>query len=462
LLRQKTYLDELFELAPDAVVLTTLRNPRILRINREFTRIFGYTPEEAVGNNLRNLVMPDDLEPTLPEDPDLLAGRKVEWEVIRRRKDGARFYAHITGKRIQLSDDEDAAYLIFRDISARKQADALFAGEKRLLEIIAAGAPLAASLDALCRLAEDVDRSWLVSILLLDRNGKRVRHGAGPSLPPSYLGALDGWPVGLGSVPAARGAARRTSHFYRHRCGRTLGRRVSSAGVGARPRCVLVDADQVLARAVLGTFAVYPSDPRHPTPEQASRIEQLTHLANIAIERAESIEALHESEKRYERAMLAAEAGFWDWDVLKGEFYVSPRLLEMTGFPPGMTFAGREDFMRRAPFYPEDRDKWQQAVKELFASGGSRLALEVRSIVDGETIGHALMACASVTKQDASCGGLVPLPMSPKASAPRKRCGVRKLRCASPRNAMRSRWRLRRRVTTISICRPARSSFPRA
>ncbi|HEV8262753.1 MAG TPA: PAS domain-containing protein, partial [Burkholderiales bacterium] len=107
LLRQKTYLDELFELAPDAVVLTTIRNPRILRINREFTRIFGYTSEEAVGNCLRNLVMPDSIEPTLPEDPDLLAWRKVEWEVIRRRKDGTRFHAHITGKRIELSDDED-------------------------------------------------------------------------------------------------------------------------------------------------------------------------------------------------------------------------------------------------------------------------------------------------------------------------------------------------------------------
>jgi len=76
LLRQKTYLDELFELAPDAVALTTLGNARILRINREFTRVFGYTSEEAVGNCLRDLVVPDGLEPTLPEDSDLLAGRR--------------------------------------------------------------------------------------------------------------------------------------------------------------------------------------------------------------------------------------------------------------------------------------------------------------------------------------------------------------------------------------------------
>jgi PAS domain-containing protein len=42
--------------------------------------------------------------------------------------------------------------------------------------------------------------------------------------------------------------------------------------------------------------------------------------------------------------------------------------------------------MRRAPFYPEDRDKWHQAVKDLFASGDSRLTMEIRSKLNGETV----------------------------------------------------------------------------
>src|SRR4051794_7289036 len=84
-LRHNTYLDELFELGPDAVVLTTLRNPRILRVNHEFTRMFGYTSEESVGNCLRDLVIPDGFESlNLPEDADLLAGGKVEREALRK------------------------------------------------------------------------------------------------------------------------------------------------------------------------------------------------------------------------------------------------------------------------------------------------------------------------------------------------------------------------------------------
>jgi len=386
LLRQKTYLDELFELSPDAVVLTTLRNPRILRINREFTRIFGYTSEEAVGNSLRNLVMPDGLEPTLPEDQHLLAGRKVEWEVVRRRKDGTRFHAHITGKRIQLSDDEDAAYLIFRDISARKQADALFAGEKRLLEVIAAGGSLATTLDALCRLAEDVDRSSLTSILLLDRKGKQLHHGAGPSLPQKYVAALDRRPVGLGFGPC--GAA---AH---------LGEQVISADIAADERWA--DEYRALALAhglracwstpiksseerVLGTFAIYSKEPGSPTPEQESRIEQLTHLASIAIERAHSIDALRRSEERYALAMDAAADGHMDWNLLTGEFYVSPRMLKMVGHAPDATFVDGADWVRRFPFHPEDRPRWEAAIAAHFASREAKFRRDFRIVVNDET-----------------------------------------------------------------------------
>ena len=40
--KQRARLDELFEQAPQAVALTTA-DDRIVRVNREFTRIFGYT-----------------------------------------------------------------------------------------------------------------------------------------------------------------------------------------------------------------------------------------------------------------------------------------------------------------------------------------------------------------------------------------------------------------------------------
>ncbi len=131
---QKAQLDDLFELSPDAIVLTALDKPRNLRINKEFTRMFGFTAEEALGRRLRELIAPDDLGPAnLTADPDLLAGRTVEREVIRQRKDGTRFHAHITAKRVRLPDtEEDAAYIIYRDVTERKRAEeALRLSEER-------------------------------------------------------------------------------------------------------------------------------------------------------------------------------------------------------------------------------------------------------------------------------------------------------------------------------------------
>src|ERR1700751_3062832 len=46
--RRKEQLDGLFELLPDAVILTD-ENFNVLRVNQEFTRIFGYTADEAAG-----------------------------------------------------------------------------------------------------------------------------------------------------------------------------------------------------------------------------------------------------------------------------------------------------------------------------------------------------------------------------------------------------------------------------
>jgi len=50
--KQRAHLDELFEQSPEAILLID-RHDRVLRINKEFTRIFGYTFDDAV--NLRSV-----------------------------------------------------------------------------------------------------------------------------------------------------------------------------------------------------------------------------------------------------------------------------------------------------------------------------------------------------------------------------------------------------------------------
>src|SRR6266481_6789189 len=133
--REKEQLDGLFELSPDAVILTD-EDFHVLRVNKEFTRIFGYTAEEVAGQWLLELIIPEELRAEALKNKDWLSsGDKVELEAIRQRKDGVRFDVSIVAKGISLGSEQVSIYLIYRDISERKKAERkLRRSEANLLE----------------------------------------------------------------------------------------------------------------------------------------------------------------------------------------------------------------------------------------------------------------------------------------------------------------------------------------
>jgi PAS domain S-box-containing protein len=133
--RQKEHLGGLFDLAPDAVILTD-ENFRVLRVNKEFTRMFGYAPEEAVGQWLPDLIVPEESRADALKYRVLLAsGQRVYLEAVRQRKGGARFHTSVAASRISPGIGQVAIYLIYRDISARKESEEkLRRSEASLLE----------------------------------------------------------------------------------------------------------------------------------------------------------------------------------------------------------------------------------------------------------------------------------------------------------------------------------------
>src|SRR5947207_2989988 len=73
------------------------------------------------------------------------------------------------------------------DITERKRGEALFAGEKRLLEMIATGVALKEILNALCLIIEEYRPGTLASVLLLRSDGRHLDSIAGPSLPQRWI-----------------------------------------------------------------------------------------------------------------------------------------------------------------------------------------------------------------------------------------------------------------------------------
>ena len=121
--RQRIRLEELIEAAPEAIVVVD-GHDMIERVNTEFTRLFGYTPEEAVGSHINDLLsFPDVHEETARNKEIITSGGTIKEETVRRRKDGTTVQVSFLGTRIKSNEGLDRIYLIYRDITARKQAE---------------------------------------------------------------------------------------------------------------------------------------------------------------------------------------------------------------------------------------------------------------------------------------------------------------------------------------------------
>jgi PAS domain S-box-containing protein len=118
----QAHLDELFEQTPEAIMLVDVQD-RVLRVNRRFSDLFGYSPGEAINRTAADLIVPTHLKREAQAARDrLAAGYDSNVETIRKRQDGSylnvsevSFPVVVDGKRV-------ASYVILRDITESKLA----------------------------------------------------------------------------------------------------------------------------------------------------------------------------------------------------------------------------------------------------------------------------------------------------------------------------------------------------
>ena len=122
---QKAYLEQLVEGIPEAIII--IESPhQITRINSEFTRMFGFTPEEAVGQRIDALIVPPEYRAeTRWIGETLQKGQMIRLETKRRRKDGTLVDVCISGAPVIVDGTQVGVYVLYRDISEQKRAEAL-------------------------------------------------------------------------------------------------------------------------------------------------------------------------------------------------------------------------------------------------------------------------------------------------------------------------------------------------
>ena len=232
-----------------------------------------------------------------------------------------------------------------RDISDRKQVKALLAGQNLILEMIATGAQLP---DVLGKLAQFIEKQLppsKCSFLLLDKNGVNLRHGAAPSLPESYNQAIDGMIIGpfIGSCGTAAywGEPVIVKDISTHPLWLEYRDLARSHGLLA---CWSWPIFSTVGK-VLGTFAMYYSEPRTPTWHEQELIDKITQLARIAIERSCAEEELQRRNAMLKAQQEAAIDGILVFDENRKVASYNQHFCELWQIPKQLIQSGDEQRM---------------------------------------------------------------------------------------------------------------------
>jgi PAS domain S-box-containing protein len=344
---QSAQLDELFEQAPEGIVLLDVED-RVLRINPEFTRIFGYTPDEAVGRPINDLIAWEELRRGAEEYTNRIIHRKtIHAETICRRKDGGQVHISLFAVPISVPGGQIGKYAIYSDITKRKRAE-----------------------EALRR-----SEAYLTEAQRLSRTG-------------SF-----GWDVSTGKIywsqetfrifecePAAGATIElvmQRTHPEDRSLMKELINRVSreKTAFDFEHRLLIPDGKVKYVRVV-----------GRPSEKEGGGLEFVGAVTDITqSKRAE--EALRRSESYLAEAQRLTRSGSWAWDVGTGSLFWSQEIFRIYEFDPEKTEATWPHFLARV--HPEDRPAVEQRAKlEVTQKELTNSEADFRAVLPDGTIKH--------------------------------------------------------------------------
>ena len=171
---------------------------------------------------------------------------------------------------------------------------ALFEGGRRLLDSMARGAALASVLDDMCRLVESVSGGCHCSVLVVDAKGTHMEKSTAPSLPETYSRSLVGRPGAPECGPCGMAAAIGEQVIVEDTATDERWTREAWRGLALAHDLRACWSTPILSATgnALGTFAIYWRTPARPGRLHQDVIQQMTHIAAVAIERERAALAL--------------------------------------------------------------------------------------------------------------------------------------------------------------------------
>ena len=286
--RLQRQLREIIDLVPSMIYVRDASG-RFLLANEATAHLYGTSVAQLTGpGGARAHRAAGEPEATLREERELIEnGLSAVVQAVpfvdpagrRRILRAVKIPCDVFGK------DRRALLCVATDITEQKHTEDILRTQYRILSEIAAGAGLDRVLAQLVGAAEEVVPGMRCSVLLAAPDGRHLLHKTAPSLPAEYNRAVDGLEIGptVGSCGAAAYTRQRIViedvMVHPNWAGaRELARNARIRASWSQP---ILASDGEL----LGTFAMYYSEPRAPEPFEEEFLESAAHLAGIAIER---------------------------------------------------------------------------------------------------------------------------------------------------------------------------------
>jgi diguanylate cyclase (GGDEF)-like protein/PAS domain S-box-containing protein len=253
-------------------------------------------PQELIGKTDLELLSPEIANKFYADEQEIVrSGRpKIDMEECVFGASGDKTWISTT--KVPLRNKHDEIFGVAgmsRDITERRLAEALRDGQAGILEMIAMSAPLEEVLEHLVLLMESQFTGIIGSVLLIDEDGERLRHGAAPSLPEAYAKAIDGVRIGPKVGSCGTAAYRREAVFVADIMTDPLWDDYKDLAAAHGLRSCWSTPILSHQGAVLGTFALYSRQVREPAEAEMRLIDVATRIAGIAIERKLAEDRIH-------------------------------------------------------------------------------------------------------------------------------------------------------------------------
>jgi diguanylate cyclase (GGDEF)-like protein/PAS domain S-box-containing protein len=285
------------EQAPAVVYSSSINTPgSSLYVSPHIETLLGYSTTEWRSSPTLWLdrLHPDDRQRVLEKSVETrTTGQPFSLEYRLIARDGRIIW--VSDDAIIVRDEENRPLVwqgMLFDITARKQAEQWLEGQKRVLEQIAQGAPLASILELITQVIEPQIGGARCALFLVDGTQSVLQLAAAPSLPKRFARAIDGEPIAPeASTAGAATYLRRaviTDDIAHDECWSHARKAARSASIAA---CWAVPILSSTSHS-MGTLAIYADTARAPSEAEELLIEATVQLARIAIERQEMVDHL--------------------------------------------------------------------------------------------------------------------------------------------------------------------------